>query len=463
MEHRGPDRNSRDGQDFSHRGRRAAVLPIGRMFEVREKPEMVERALLVRFYFDPREADEAESLLAELAELVKTLGIEVVEAVMPRCREMQKKFLCGTGKAAEICELARANECDVIVIDNGLAPSQQREWEKLADLCVIDREEVILDIFAKRAHTREARLQVELARMQYALPRLARMWGHLDREGGSGGGMGGGAARGMGEKQIEVDRRLANVAIDRCKRELELVRKQRQTQRKEREKHETPHAAIVGYTNAGKSSLLNALSGADVMAKDMLFATLDTTTRRIELPDGQPLLVTDTVGFVRNLPHRLVEAFKATLEEAVLADFLIHVLDASSPEIDRLHDTTLEVLKELGAEDKEVITVLNKSDLVTDPEALAALDRKFPHALHLSALQGRGLDELLKACSAVLADRVRCRDYRIPQRRADLVSLIHREAKVLSTDYEGDDILIRAVVPPAIAGRLHDFSVGMSH
>jgi GTP-binding protein HflX len=429
------------------------------MFEVREKPDTVERALLVRFYFDVREADEAESLLLELGELVKTLGIEVIESVMPRCREMHKKFLSGTGKAAEICELARAHECDVIVIDNGLAPSQQREWEKLADLCVIDREEVILDIFAKRAHTKEARLQVELARMQYALPRLARMWGHLDREGGSGGGMGGGSARGMGEKQIEVDRRLANVAIDRCKRELEHVRQQRKTQRKERQKHETPHAAIVGYTNAGKSSLLNILSGADVMAKDMLFATLDTTTRRIELPDGQPLLITDTVGFVRNLPHRLVEAFMATLEEAVIADFLIHVLDATAAEVGKFHQTTLEVLAELGAEDKPVITVLNKTDLVTDPEQLAALNRLFPGALHVSALTGDGLDVLLKACSGVLADRVRCKDYRIPQQRADLVSLIHREAKVISTDYEGDDILVRAVVPPAIAGRLQDFSV----
>jgi GTP-binding protein HflX len=372
---------------------------------------------------------------------------------------MHKKFLCGTGKAAEVVELARAHECDVIVIDNGLAPSQQREWEKLADLCVIDREEVILDIFAKRAHTKEARLQVELARMQYALPRLARMWGHLDREGGgAGGGMGGGgAARGMGEKQIEVDRRLANMSIDRCKRELELVRKQRRTQRKEREKQETPHGAIVGYTNAGKSTLLNQLSGSDVMAKDMLFATLDTTTRRIDLPDGQPLLITDTVGFVRNLPHRLVEAFKATLEEAVLADFLIHVLDATSPEVGRFHETTLEVLNELGAEDKEVITVLNKIDLVTDPEILADLDRQFPGSLHVSARNGLGMEELLKACTVVLADRVRCRDYRIPQRRADLVGLLHREAKVLSTEYEADDILVRAVVPPTIAGKLEEF------
>ncbi len=430
------------------------------MFEVREKPQMVERALLVRFYFDPREADEAASLLDELGELVKTLNIGVVEKVLPRCREMHKKFLCGTGKAAEIVELAHAHECDVIVIDNGLAPSQQREWEKLADLCVIDREEVILDIFAKRAHTKEARLQVELARMQYALPRLARMWGHLDREGGSGGGMGGGAARGMGEKQIEIDRRLANVAIDRCKRELEHVRQQRKTQRKEREKHETPHAAIVGYTNAGKSSLLNALSGADVMAKDMLFATLDTTTRRIELPDGQPLLITDTVGFVRNLPHRLVEAFKATLEEAVIADFIIHVLDATAPEIERFYDTTLEVLSELGADDKPAITLLNKIDLVTDPEQLAALDRRYPGALHVSALNSSGLDELLTACSTLLADRVRCHTYRIPQQRADLVGLLHREAKILSTEYEADDIVVRAVVPPAIAGRLHDFIAG---
>jgi GTP-binding protein HflX len=285
------------------------------------------------------------------------------------------------------------------------------------------------------------------------------MWGHLDRESaGSGGGAGGGASRGMGEKQIEVDRRLAHLSIDRCKRELEEVRKQRKTQRKDREKHETPHAAIVGYTNAGKSTLLNQLSGADVMAKDMLFATLDTTTRRIELPDGQPLLITDTVGFVRNLPHRLVEAFKATLEEAVLADFLIHVLDATAEDIERYHDTTLEVLADLGAEDKRTITVLNKIDLVTDPDALALLHQKYPDALHLSAAQGLGISELLKHCSAVLADRVRRRQYRIPQSRADIVSLLHRDAKILTTEYENDDILVTAVVPPSIAGRIESFA-----
>ncbi len=429
------------------------------MFEVRQKPEMVERALVVRFYFDPREADEAESLLEELGELVRTLEIEVVESVLARSREMHKKLLCGTGKAAEVAELARAHECDVIVIDNGLAPSQQREWENLADCCVIDREEVILDIFAKRAKTKEARLQVDLARMQYALPRLARMWGHLDRESaGSGGDAGGGTSRGMGEKQIEVDRRLAHMTIDRAKRELELVRKQRKTQRKERERLETPHAAIVGYTNAGKSTLLNQLSGADVMAKDMLFATLDTTTRRIELPDGQPLLITDTVGFIRNLPHRLVEAFKATLEEAVLADFLIHVLDSTAPEIEKFHDTTLAVLKELGAEDKPVVVVLNKTDLIEDPERMADLRRRFPEAILAAATTGAGMDDLLKACCVQLAARVRRKTYRIPQQRADLVSLLHREAKVLSTEYENDDIIVGAVVPAVIAGRLEGFA-----
>ncbi len=449
----------------SHRAAALCVLLLARMFEVRQKPQMVERALLVRLYFDPGEAEESGSLLEELGELVRTLDIEVAESVLARSREMHKKFLCGTGKAAEIAALARAHECDVIVIDNGLAPSQQREWEKLADLCVIDREEVILDIFAKRAKTKEARLQVELARMQYALPRLARMWGHLDRESaGSGGGQsggqgGGGTSRGMGEKQIEVDRRLAHLTIDRAKRELEIVRKQRKTQRKERERLDTAHAAIVGYTNAGKSTLLNTLSGADVMAKDMLFATLDTTTRRIELPDGQPLLITDTVGFIRNLPHRLVEAFKATLEEAVLADFLIHVLDATSPEVERFHDTTLEVLAELGAGDKPMIAILNKIDLVSDPWVLACLQRKFPDAIPTSAVSGLGMDELLAACSVVLAARV-CRSrYRIPQHRAELVSLLHREAKVLSTEYDHDDIIVSAVVPAAIAGRLEAFAI----
>lgn len=426
------------------------------MFEVREKPEMVERALLVRLSFNRREEEENISLLEELEELVTTLGIGVAELQLAHSRSMHKKYLCGTGKAAEISAFADAHECDCIVFDNQLAPSQQREWEELTGICVIDREEVILDIFAQRAQTKEARLQVELARMQYALPRMARMWGHLDREGGGGAG-GGGAARGMGEQQIEVDRRLARKRIDRTKRELEAVRTQRATRRKDREKNGTPQAAIVGYTNAGKSTLLNQLSDADILAKDMLFATLDTTTRSIALPDGQTLLLTDTVGFVRNLPHRLVEAFKATLEEAVLADFLIHVLDANDPRAVEFFETTMHVLAELGAEDKPMITVLNKVDTIEDQSILASLQDRFPNTLHASAKQGIGIETLLHKCSEMLGDRVRRNNYRIPQSRGDLTSLLYSEAKVISTEYDGNDILITAVVPAIVAGRLEPF------
>jgi len=423
------------------------------MFEVRDRPQMVEKAFLVRICFDKREEEESRSLLGELGELVDTLGIGVVDTQLVRAREMHKKFLCGTGKAAEVSDHARELGCDCIVFDNELAPSQQREWEEAADMTVIDREEVILDIFARRAQTREARLQVELARMEYALPRMARMWGHLDREGGGGSG-GSAAARGMGEQQIEVDRRLARKRIDRIKTDLQLVRRQRATQRKERQKSEAPHAAIVGYTNAGKSTLLNHLAGSEVLEADMLFATLDPTTRRIDLPDGQELLLTDTVGFVRNLPHRLVEAFKATLEEAVLADFLVHVLDASEPELERLCGTTLEVMGELGAENKPVLTVLNKIDLLEDPQRLKALQALFPEAVSISARSGEGLDTLQHAFIDYLSQAVTRRRYRIPQHRGDLISLLYAESKVLETVYEGNDVVVEALVSSETEGRL---------
>ncbi len=419
---------------------------------------MVERALLVRLSFSKKEADEDISLLEELEELVRTLGIGVADLMLAHSRSMHRKFLCGTGKADEVVEFAKAHECDCIVFDNELAPSQQREWEELAGICVIDREEVILDIFAQRAQTKEATLQVELARMQYALPRMARMWGHLDREGG--GGTGG---RGMGEMQIEVDRRLARKRIDRTQRELEAVRTQRKTRRKDREKLDMAHGAIVGYTNAGKSTLLNRLTDSDIMAKDMLFATLDTTTRSIELPDGQTILLTDTVGFVRNLPHRLVEAFKATLEEAVLADFLIHVLDANSPEAEKFFDTTMHVLGELGAEEKPMVTVLNKCDLVGDPRVIRDLTKrledKSPHILVASASKDIGMDEILNTCTEILAERVQKNTYRIPQSEGQHMSVLHTEAKVIDTQYEGNDVIITAIVPAITAGRLEPFLV----
>ena len=414
------------------------------MFEIRDKPNMVERALLVGVYFDKHEADEAESLLDELRELVKTLGIGVVDQLLVRVPKSHARYLMGTGKTEEVIDVAKDLECDCIIFDNELTPAQQRAWEQDSNICVIDRQEVILDIFNVRAQTKEARLHVQLARMEYSLPRLARMWTHLDRQGG---GVG---ARGEGEKQLETDRRLARKRIDRVKAQLEEVRKQRTTQRKERERMPLPHASIVGYTNAGKSTLLNRLTGSSVLAEDMLFATLDTTTRRIELPDGQPLLLTDTVGFIRRLPHRLVEAFKATLEEALLADFLIHLLDASDPEVLATYTTTQEVLAELGAEEKRKLLVFNKVDLVEDNAMRRELEGRFPDACFISAGTGEGLENLQNRMSTMLAGRVHRLQLRIPQSRHDVVTRLHRDGKIISTDYEGQDVLLQAVIPKAM-------------
>ena len=427
------------------------------MFDVREKPRMVERAFLIGVFYERSDEAQAlaESLLEELAELVDTLGIRVVGSECVYVRKKNARYLTGTGKCEELIAQAKSDDfkADCIVFDNEMSPMQQRTWEEESNLCVIDREEVILDIFKDRAQTKEASLQVQLARMEYSLPRLARMWDHLDRQGGgSGGGKGGAAAaRGEGEKQIEVDRRLARKRIDRVRAELDTVRKQRQTQRKQRAADAIPHAAIVGYTNAGKSSLLNALAGADILAEDKLFATLDPTTRRIDLPDGQPMLLTDTVGFVRNLPHRLVEAFKATLEEAVLADFLIHVLDATSPEVDQHYQTTVEVLTELGAADKRTVVVLNKIDLLegaAGEERIHELRREFGDKALFVSVKGRiGLEGLIDALNDFLLDRVTRVELRVPQSRQDLIALIRREGKIIAEDYEGNDVLLTAVIP----------------
>ena len=436
------------------------------MFDTRDKPQMVERAFLIGAYFDRADEEVANSLLEELAELVSTLGIGIVGKRSVFVRSRSKRYLTGTGKAEELIDEAESLEADCIIFDNELSPSQQRTWETEGDITVIDREEVILDIFKMRAQTKEARLQVELARMQYSLPRLARMWSHLDRQrGASGGGKGGGgAARGEGEQQIEVDRRLARQRIDRIKTELESVRQIRQTQRKQRSDEGICQASIVGYTNAGKSSLLNSLAGAEVLAEDKLFATLDPTTRRIELPDGQPLLLTDTVGFVRNLPHRLVEAFKATLEEAIIADFLIHVLDASSPEIFAFYETTRAVLKELDADDKPTVVVLNKMDLIADdPDRIHELKNHFDdNSVFISVATGEGLDRLTDRLTDMMVDRVSRLQLRIPQARQDLVALLHREGKILKEDYDGNDIILSAIVPPPIRHKFEPYLLSVS-
>lgn len=437
------------------------------MFDIRAKPDQVQRAFLIGAYFDRRKAEEANELLIELKELVKTLGIEVVHAELVFAREHTARHFIGKGKAAELIAKAREVQADCIVFDNEISPGQQRAWEGESNLCVIDRHEVILDIFNMRAKTREARLQVELARMEYSLPRLTRMWAHLDRQGGgSGGGAGGGgsgaggsggAARGEGETQLEVDRRLADKRLDKLKAELEEVKKQRDTMRKERSRVPLPHAAIVGYTNAGKSSLLNKLADSDVLAEDKLFATLDTTTRRLELPDGQAMLITDTVGFIRNLPHDLVQSFRATLEEAVLSDFLIHVIDASSSQAQEFYQTTTQVLAELGAGEKRVLLALNKVDLIDDTR-LMELKRQFPDAVPISVQTGFGMDELYHRIHDMLIDRVVRLDLSIPMSRMDLVALAHEHGKVLSEDYERGVADIQCVVPKRIESRFAEFA-----
>ena len=414
---------------------------------------MVERALLVGAYTKDEERFDAASLLDELAELVDTLGIPMVGRELVHHRENHARFLMGSGKAEEVAARAKALGADVIVFDNELTPSQQRNWERLAGMLVIDRQEVILDIFAKRAHTREARLQVDLARMEYSLPRLVRAWTHLGKQGG---GIG---AKGEGESQLEQDKRKIRGQIDRLKRDLAAVKRQRATQRKDRKRAPVPNAAIVGYTNAGKSSLLRALTGADVLVEDKLFATLDTTTRKISLPNHQPLLLTDTVGFVRKLPHGLVEAFNATLEEAVLSDFLIHVLDASQPEVLDFYETTRSVLAELGADARRTLLVFNKIDRLSESDTVPALRAHFPEAVFISVKTGAGLEALVERISEFVADDLMTLELRIPQSRSDLIARLHRDADIRHSDYEGDAVRLRVRVTPRAAGAFAEFRV----
>ena len=411
------------------------------MFEIKAKDKLVERALLVGAYLDTDKKADAQSLLAELEALVDTLGIPVIERMLVHHREQHPRYLIGSGKAQEIVDRAKKLECDVLVFDNELSPSQQRNWEELAGMTVADRHEIILDIFGARAQTREARIQVDLARMEYSLPRLTRAWSHLGQQGG---GIG---AKGEGESQLEQDKRKIRLQINRLKRELETVRRARATQRKDRKRAPVPNAAIVGYTNAGKSSLLRRLTGADVLIEDKLFATLDTTTRKIALPNKQPLLLTDTVGFVRQLPHQLVEAFNATLEEAAVADFVIHVLDASQPEVMEFYNTTMSVLTELGADTKQMLIVFNKVDKVSDPAALVALRRHFPDAVSVSALTGEGMDELVERISEFVARGTMTVELRLPAARADLLARLHRDGTVRELEYGEEFTTVVATIP----------------
>ncbi len=419
------------------------------MFE--SSQQITGSALLIGNFTESAARHETASLLDELAELVQTLGLLVAEKLLIHHRENHARFLIGSGKAEEVVALAKEKNVAVLVFNHDLSPSQQRNWEELAGVPVIDRQKVILDIFAKRARSREARLQIELAQLEYALPRLTRAWSHL---GGQGGGIG---AKGEGESQLEQDRRRNWNAMDRLKRELVLVRSARATQRKDRQRTPVPNCAIVGYTNSGKSSLLHKLTGADVLVEDKLFATLDTTTRKVSLPNHQPLLLTDTVGFVRNLPHKLVEAFKATLEEAAQADFLIHLLDANAVEVDEFHATTLKVLGELGAGSRPMIVVFNKIDKIATPDVLHGLRTRYPDALFISVHTGEGLDALLAKMGEHASPGTVTRVLRVPPSESSLIARLHRTGKVHEITYDGADALITATLPQRMAEELSGF------
>ena len=417
-----------------------------------DKPAQLQRAFLVGVQTDDMDDGEAAELLLELKELVENLRITVVQTELVNLRRPTPSLLLGTGKAKELSELAKSMGADVIVFDEALSPGQQRNWEELSGLAVIDRQEVILEIFSDRAHTREAVLQVALARMEYSLPRLTRAWTHLSRQRGKG------AMGGEGETQLENDRRTVRDRITHLKEELKKVVSQRAVQRTKRQRVPVPTCSIVGYTNAGKSTLLNTLTGAQVLAADKLFATLDPTTRQLELRGHQKLLVTDTVGFIRRLPHGLVEAFKATLEEVVVADFLVHVLDVTNPNVEHHHATTLSVLTELGAADKTIVTVFNKID-AADPAMLSRARRLVPDALFVSAHSRAGLDTLEARCLELIAEAHADTELLVPHSRYDVIARLYATGHVQSEEQEEGAVRLHGRFPPTQAAFFAPFVV----
>ena len=415
--------------------------------EIQEKPYPTavrqQRAFLVGIADQNSGTAAAREYLDELRELTHTLGVPVCGETIAMVRQLHPKYYVGSGKLEEILEQAAAASADILIFDCELGPSQQRNLEKASSMKVYDRQEVILDIFAARAQTKEAVLQVELARNRYYLPRLTGAWSHLSRQ--QGGVVG---ARGAGEKQIEYDRRMVKKRIAMLEEDLKEVRARRMTQRKERLRGRLVNCAIIGYTNAGKSTLLNTLTGAGVMAEDKLFATLDPTTRKLTLPDKSELLLTDTVGFVRKLPHSLVEAFKSTLEEALLADFLLLVLDISSPHVCSHWETTLSVLNELGAADKPMLAVFNKSDLQDDPVALAKIRSLAPDGIFVSCLKRTGFDALFQALSLRARRDVKIMELAIPPKRQDLMALAHARGKIYESQWADDGTFLATVEFP---------------
>ncbi|MDR0496733.1 MAG: GTPase HflX [Treponema sp.] len=358
-----------------------------------KEPVETEKAAIRVFLIGIREEkmsrQEADSLADELSGLANTLGLNIASQEQVYLRENHAKYGMGTGKAEELAQKAASLEVDCIVFDRDISPSQQRNWEKLTGISVIDRQELIIQIFAKRAKTREAEQQVSLAELVYTLPRLQHKYIDLSRQRGGRYG-----TRGAGETKLETDRRRLEQRIHRLEKDLEKIKQQRQLRRKQRERQGVTVCALVGYTNSGKSTILNALTGAGVLAEDKLFATLDSTSRRLELPHGMQVIIVDTVGFIRRLPHSLINAFRSTMEEASSADIILNILDASSPDRVKQHETTLSVLQELGAETIPMVTVLNKIDKLESWEEMEVLTKLYPESIPISAKNGNGLQEL---------------------------------------------------------------------
>ncbi len=406
---------------------------------------------------DPWPLDDS---MTELAELARTAGVVVLGRVKQRLDAINPATYMGKGKVEELKFLARDLSLDMVIFDDELSPTQQRNLEQELELQVIDRTALILDIFAKHARTREGSLQVELAQYEYRLPRLTRSWTHLARQAGGGaarGGAGGVGLRGPGETQLETDRRIIGRRIAQLKRELTQVRRQREHYRRQRRMHWLPVVSLVGYTNAGKSTLLNALTDAGVLATDLLFATLDPTTRRLPLPGGKEVLVTDTVGFIHKLPTELVAAFRATLEEIVDADLILHVVDITHRNVREQVETVAQILGEIGAGHKPMLVALNKVDLLNQPKEARSIAAQYPNAVALSARYGNGLDDLIQAIEAQLAHQMTRVCVRLPYAETELVALFHRYGLIANETHGVEGIMIEGQLPPALLARFEPY------
>ena len=391
--------------------------------------------------------NRTEQPLEELAGLAETAGAEVCARLTQRRETPDKTTYLGKGKLDQLEQLVKATEADVVIFDNDLSPAQVRNLEQAVGVKVLDRTELILDIFSTRAQTHEARLAVELAQLEYALPRLKRMWTHLSRL-KMGVGM-----RGPGEKQLETDRRLVEKRIVDLRRDLEKIHRRKEREVDGRSDHMT--VSLVGYTNAGKSTLMNAITGAGVLAQDKLFATLDTRTRRWTLPGWGPVLLSDTVGFIRNLPHRLIASFKATLEEARQADLLLHVADASSPAaIDQIR-AVYDVLEELEIEQKSSLLVLNKIDQIAEPHQLATLLERYPNAIAVSAKTSEGIDRLTRAVSDTLSVNFVDADIEMAIDNGRLLAYVAKNGEILSRTHDGERMTIHCRMPKKYIGRIN--------